>query len=226
MAFADSLQSLQESLQGFDINDLDFESIGSWPVAIKVIVWLVAFGACFVLGYQFDIKDVQGRLVKIEAEEGKLREEYRGKAFQAANLEAYRKQMKDMQESFGALVGQLPSDTEVPGLLEDITNKGVSSGLEFQSIDLQPEKRSEFYIELPIQISVKGTYHDMGAFVSGVAGLPRIVTLHNFEIKPTEEGNTSTLSMGITAKTYRYKEAEVKAEKKGKNRRKSGGRNR
>ena len=106
--------------------------------------------------------------------------EFEKKAFQAANLEAYRQQMREMEESFGALVSQLPSDTEVPGLLEDITNKGLLNGLNIASIDLLPEQAREFYVELPISIVASGSYHDLGAFVSGMAGLPRIVTLHNF----------------------------------------------
>ena len=113
-----------------------------------------------------------------------------------------------MEESFGALVSQLPSDTEVPGLLEDITNKGMLNGLEFDSIQLQPEVAREFYIELPIQIQAKGSYHDLGAFVSGMAGLPRIVTLHDFTIVQQAPGN-SMLRMNITAKTYRYKDEEA-----------------
>ena len=110
-----------------------------------------------------------------------------------------------MEETFGALVRQLPSDTEVPGLLEDITNRGIASGLEFTSIDLQPEQAAEFYVELPIKMVVEGTYHDLGAFVSGIAGLPRIVTLHDFDIVPGDESDGS-LTLSITAKTYRYKD--------------------
>jgi type IV pilus assembly protein PilO len=114
--------------------------------------------------------------------------------------------MKEMEESFGALVSQLPTDTEVPGLLEDITNKGVESGLEIKSIQLQAEQAKEFYIELPISIEVTGTYHDFGTFVSGIAALPRIVTLHDF--KMTADPKTpGVLSMSIAAKTYRYKGA-------------------
>jgi type IV pilus assembly protein PilO len=113
--------------------------------------------------------------------------------------------MSEMQESFGALVSQLPSDTEVPGLLEDITNKGVLNGLEISHIDLLPESSKEFYVELPINIQATGSYHDLGAFISGMAGLPRIVTLHDFTIS-LGSGGTSKLGLGITAKTYRYKD--------------------
>lgn len=206
MSFADSLRTWQESLQDFDINDLDLENIGSWPTPIKAITWILVFAIVVFGVYKYDIADLQKQLASVQAKEVQLKDEFQKKAFEAANLENYRAQMKEMEQSFSALVGQLPNDTEVPGLLEDITNKGVGNGLEFQSIELRPEKQSEVYVELPINIVVRGTYHDLGAFVSGVAGLPRIVTLHDFTIKPVPE--SSTLEMQILAKTYRYSEED------------------
>jgi type IV pilus assembly protein PilO len=140
------------------------------------------------------------------AKEAELLQQYQSKAFLAANLEAYRLQMIELDETFGALLEQLPKDTEVPGLLEDITEVAYGSGLSMKSISLEPEKVSEFYVELPIRIDVTGDYHDFGSFVSGVASLPRIVTLHDYSIK---ESDGSLLNMVIEAKTYRYKaEAE------------------
>jgi type IV pilus assembly protein PilO len=204
MAFEDTLRSLQE----FDINDLDFDNIGSWPFAVKVIVWIIAFVAVIAAGYFYHVSKLQATLQEAVDREGQLKQEFEQKAFQAANLDAYKKQMEEMEESFGALVSQLPSDTEVPGLLEDITNKGMLNGLEFDSIQLQPEIAREFYIELPIQIQATGSYHDLGAFVSGMAGLPRIVTLHDFTIVQQNVGS-SVLRMNITAKTYRYKDEEA-----------------
>jgi type IV pilus assembly protein PilO len=146
------------------------------------------------------------QLAQVERKELDLKKEFEDKAFKAANLDALRKQMVEMEQSFGALVSQLPTDTEVPGLLEDITNKGVESGLEIKSIKLQPEVSKEFYIELPINIEVTGSYHDFGTFVSGIAALPRIVTLHDFKIS-ADPKTPGTLSMSIAAKTYRYKGA-------------------
>jgi len=204
MAVEDVLKSLQE----FDINDLDLDNIGSWPIAIKVVVWVIALVGVLVLGYVYHIQNLQQVLEKAAAQEVSLKTEFEQKAFQAANLEAYRKQMGEMEESFGALVSQLPSDTEVPGLLEDITNKGALNGLEFDSISLEAETAREFYIELPINIQARGSYHDLGAFISGMAGLPRIVTLHNFTINQ-ESAESSILSLNITAKTYRYKDEEL-----------------
>jgi len=204
-AIADSFREFQESLQSIDLSDLDFENIGAWPIAIKALAWVLVFTLVMFGGYKLIIADMQTSFEVATAQEETLKKEFETKAFEAANLEAYRKQMTEMEESFGALVGQLPSDTEVPGLLEDISNKGVSNGLDFRSIALKPEFSAEFYVELPIDVLVAGTFHDMGAFVSGVAGLPRIVTLQDFSIAPDKD-NASRLLMSIVAKTYRYKE--------------------
>jgi type IV pilus assembly protein PilO len=204
MAFENTMRSLRE----FDINSLDFENVGSWPIAIKLIIWVVLIGAVLVGGYYYHVEALQVQLAKVEAQEVDLKKDFEKKAFQAANLDAYRQQMVEMEESFGALVSQLPSDTEVPGLLEDITNKGLLNGLEIASIDLQSETAREFYVELPIAINASGSYHDLGAFISGMAGLPRIVTLHDFTIRSS--GNDANhLSMNIVAKTYRYKDGEA-----------------
>ena len=159
-------------------------------------------------GYYYHIEALQIELAKVEAQEVELKKDFEKKAFQAANLDAYRQQMVEMEESFGALVSQLPSDTEVPGLLEDITNKGLLNGLEIASIDLQAETAKEFYVELPIAISASGSYHDLGAFISGMAGLPRIVTLHDFTISLSGD-DANHLRMSIIAKTYRYKDGDA-----------------
>ncbi len=204
MAFEDTMRSLRE----FDINDLDFENVGSWPMPVKVFVWVAILAGVLALGYYYHIEDLQLQLANEEKREESLKKEFEKKAFQAANLDAYRKQLAEMEETFGALVSQLPSDTEVPGLLEDITNKGLLNGLSIASIDLQPERAKEFYVELPISIVASGSYHDLGAFVSGLAGLPRIVTLHDFNIS-VPGGNANRLSMSITAKTYRYRDEEA-----------------
>lgn len=199
-----SLSESLESLRKVELSDLDFNNVGSWPSAIKFIASFLIFIAVLALGYNFHLKDLQGQLEAQQAQETSLKEQFSSKAFQAANLEAYKEQMQEMEVSFGALLKQLPSDTEVPGLLEDITRTGLGSGLEFEEIKLLPEVAQQFYIELPIQIKVVGTYHDLATFVSGVASLPRIVTLHDFELVPAEVDGVSTLRMSILAKTYRY----------------------
>tara|TARA_R110002049_G_scaffold233968_3_gene407264 strand:- start:1770 stop:2384 length:615 start_codon:yes stop_codon:yes gene_type:complete len=204
MAFEDTMRSLRE----FDVNDLDFDNVGSWPIAVKGLIWAALVIVVLVGGYYYHIEDMQLELARAQENEVKLKKDFEAKAFQAANLEAYRQQMAEMEESFGALVSQLPSDTEVPGLLEDITNKGLLNGLDIASIDLQKERAREFYVELPIAINASGSYHDLGAFISGMAGLPRIVTLHDFEIT-TDKKNSNSLDMKIIAKTYRYKDGEA-----------------
>lgn len=203
MALDDTLRSLRE----FDINDLSVDNLGTMPIAVKVIFCLLLFGAIGFAGHYYHIKNLQAELARVEQQEATLKQEFEKKAFQVANLDAYRRQMVEMEESFGALISQLPSDTEVPGLLEDITNKGLLNGLGISSIDLQPEVSREFYVELPIAIVASGSYHDLGAFVSGMAGLPRIVTLHDFTITARGD-NSAALGMNITAKTYRYKDGE------------------
>ncbi|UZE95639.1 type IV pilus inner membrane component PilO [Alkalimarinus alittae] len=200
MSFAESL----ESLKNFDVNDLDFNNAGSWPGPIKAIVSFIVVALVVGGGYWFLIQDQITQLDQVASKEAELKQQFETKAYKVANLAAYKLQMLEMEESFGALLKQLPTDTEVPGLLEDITNTGLGSGLEFKEIKLKPETKKEFYIELPIQIAVKGTYHDIASFVSGVASLPRIVTLHDFSITP-EKGGEGIMSMSIEAKTYRYK---------------------
>jgi len=193
-----------DGLRKIDINDLDVNNLGSWPAAVKTIAGALVLIIVLALGYNFYLKDLQDQLELSRASEVTLKEQFANKAFLATNLNAYKMQMKEMENSFGALLRQLPSDTEVPGLLEDITRTGLGSGLEFEEIKLLPEVTQQFYIELPIQITVVGAYHDLATFASGVASLPRIVTLHDFQIKPVEPGNTQKLRMSILAKTYRY----------------------
>ena len=199
--------SLAESLEGLrkvDLADLDLNNLGSWPAAVKAIACLLLLIVVLAIGYNFHLKDLEADLDQRHAEEETLKQQFATKAFQAANLEAYKEQMKEMETSFGALLRQLPSDTEVPGLLEDITRTGLGSGLEFEQIKLLPEVTQQFYIELPIQISVLGRYEDLATFASGVASLPRIVTLHDFEMKPVDSDSASRLRMSVLAKTYRY----------------------
>jgi type IV pilus assembly protein PilO len=198
MSFKDSLNELQE----IDFADLDIQQIGVWPGSLKTILLVLVLILILALGYFFKIKEMSQQHSVAAKKELKLLEQYENKAFQAANLDAYRQQMIELDETFGALLKQLPKDTEVPGLLEDITEVAYGSGLSMKSISLQPERASEFYIELPIKIDVTGDYHDFGSFVSGVAALPRIVTLHDYSITHT---NGTLLNLVIEAKTYRYK---------------------
>ena len=191
-------------LRNIDINDLDTNNMGSWPPAIKAIAGALLMVLVLALGYNFYLSDLESQLDSKREEETTLKEQFASKARMAANLELYTQQLKEMENSFGVLLRQLPSDTEVPGLLEDITRTGLGSGLEFEEIKLLPEVTQPFYIELPIQITVTGAYHDLATFVSGVAGLPRIVTLHDFDLAPANPEGGPKLRMSILAKTYRY----------------------
>ena len=201
MNFSEQLKALNE----FDLSDLDMENIGSWPLALKVIVLGLLYAAILIAGFYFHVEDLNKRLGVVEQEEQTLRQDFEKKAFEAANLEAYKAQLVEMEQRFGALVAQLPSETEVPGLLEDITDKGEMNGLSIKRIDLLAEQAQTFYIELPIAIEAVGSYHDLGAFISGMAGLPRIVTLHDFEIMLDADA-APMLEMSILAKTYRYRD--------------------
>ncbi len=205
MAIAETLKGWRDAAAEVELDQIDWEQPGTWPTLVKTGLMILAVVLTLALGYAFVVKAQVDRLNSVRASETALRQEYQAKAFEAANLDALRGQMTEMNQMFGALVSQLPSDTEVPGLLEDITAIGASNGLEFNSIELQEEVLQEFYVELPIDILVTGTYHDLGAFVSGIAGLPRIVTLHDFEILPVED-RPGVMNMNIVAKTYRYKE--------------------
>ena len=201
-----ALQDAFEQLQNFDFNDLDVDNIGSWPGPVKIVIMAVLFALVLGGGYYFTLTDKQTRMQAVEAKELELRTDYEKKSADAANLEAYRIQKREMEATFGALLKQLPSDTEVPGLLDDITRKALDHELTIESIDLQNERQTEFYVELPIDIVVEGDYHRIGAFVSGVASLSRIVTLHDFTIDPQD--SPTDLKMTILAKTYRYLEEE------------------
>ncbi|PID42508.1 MAG: pilus assembly protein PilP [Gammaproteobacteria bacterium] len=199
-----SLSDSVEGLKNFDVNDLDFNNAGSWPALVKLFVFLIVFSLILGGVYWFYVKDQYLALDTVVAKEVDLKKEYQDKAYKVANLDIYREQMNEMERTFGELLKQLPGDTEVPGLLEDITNTGLGSGLDISSITLKPEVSREFYVELPINIVALGTYHDLASFVSGVASLPRIVTLHDFSISPAS-GDTEMLTLNILAKTYRYK---------------------
>jgi type IV pilus assembly protein PilO len=202
-----AMQDLLDSLKEFDINDLnDVNNVGSWPTAVKAIIWILAFAAVVGSGYYFLIMPLQDDLARTQVEEVALREDFESKFAESVHLESYRKQQGEMEQSFQTILQQLPSDTEIPGLIEDITLVGLKNGLNFSSINLRPEVKYEFYIEKPIQIVVSGSYHELGTFVSDVADLSRIVTLHDFTILPEGGGDVAggMLRMNILAKTYRY----------------------
>jgi type IV pilus assembly protein PilO len=187
-----------------DINEIDFSNIARWPAAARGVIILFLMVGVVFLGYWFHTRDQLVVLADSEHTEQELKVTFEKKAKQAVNLEAYQKQLEEMRESFGAMLRQLPNKTEVADLLVDVSQTGLASGLEFELFQPLAEIPKEFYAELPINIRVIGTYHEFGAFVSGVAALPRIVTLHNIQI--SHVANSDLLAMNLTAKTYRYLE--------------------
>jgi len=203
------------------LQQLDFKDIGRWPFlfrALGVGVVLVVLSSALI--YYFVWSEAQGNLPdlrKAEAEQKALWETFNQKQRKAANLEAYRQQLAEIERTFGAMLRQLPGRTEVPSLLVDISQTGLAAGLQERLFQPAPESRKDFYAELPIKIQLTGGYHEFGQFVSGIAALPRIVTLHDLEItrgggrraaarRGSAPAPTDELTLNLTAKTYRYLE--------------------
>ena len=199
-----------------ELNELDINNIGSWPLPVKMV--LVVITCILVAGgaFWFDTPAQIDQLNKIQTEENNFKDTLRIKAKKAANLDKLKQQLEEMRADFKKLSRQLPNKTEVAALLVDISQTGLASGLEFELFKPLAENRKDFYADLPIEIKVKGSYHEFGNFVSGVAALPRIVTLHNINIAPLKkEDPQGKLLMSATAKTYRYlDEEEASSQKK------------
>lgn len=192
-----------------ELRSLDFNDIGNWPPPAKAaIIALLCLGGLGA-GYWLDTRHQFEALEQSRGKEQELKQVLANKWVKAANLEAYRQQMKEMKETFGILLRQLSNKTEVAELLVDISQTGLTTGLEFELFKPEAEVLKEFYAENPIQMRVEGSYHEFGQFTGGVSVLPRIVTLHDFSISPlAKEGKGDLLTMDITAKTYRYVEGE------------------
>lgn len=194
------------------INELEFDSIGTWPKAAKVVLALVLAVLINILGYYVVISDSLAKLAQLEKKETELKAEFERKYKMAANLPKYREQLNLMQQQFSDLLTMLPTATEMPGLLDSMTYLATDASLSIQSLNWKPEIKREFYVEMPIEMKLSGSYHDFGAFASGVAGLPRVVSLHDFTLN---RGKDSPLTMTVTAKTYRFSEPDEKANQKG-----------
>lgn len=192
-------------LSQFD--NLELENIGQWPYLAKVVLAIFLGIVVIVLGYMLLISDKITHLEKVKAEELTLKQEYQTKYHVTANLELFQAQMIEAEALFSKQLKSLPESHETPGLLDDITFVGTTSGLDFVKLNWQPEIIREIYIELPIDIEVIGTYHEFGNFVSKVAGLPRIVTLHDFDIGILKD-SSEVLTLTLQAKTYRYRERD------------------
>lgn len=218
------------------LRNLDARDVGRWPLLFRALAVLLVFvAATGLLVWYFVYSEAQGNIPDLraaEAEQQSLWATFDQKQRKAANLEAYRQQLVEIERSFGAMLRQLPGRTEVPSLLVDISQSGLAAGLQEKLFQPGQETRRDFYAELPIKIRLTGSYHEFGEFVSGVAALPRIVTLHDIQISQnTGRGSargvaapTDNLTLDVTAKTYRYleeselaeQEAQAKAARKGK----------
>ena len=199
-----NLAELKEQLQ-----NLDFKDVGNWPVVIKGGAIAIICAIVLVAGFWFHIRHQLDELDQAHKKEDSLKSDFVAKQHLAANLGTYERQLEEMKRSFGTMLRQLPSKTEIAELLVDISQTGLNNGLEFELFKPEAEVPEDFYAVLPIKIKVTGDYHEFGKFVSDVAVLPRIVTLHDINIAPSKDDKTidgNHLVMELTAKTYRYLE--------------------
>lgn len=193
-----------------ELRNLDFNDIGRWPLLIQAFFVALFFFVASAAGFYFLVYDKQmPRLEKAQAEERDLRSTFEQKQRKAANFTAYKNQLAEIERSFGTMLRQLPSRTEIPNLLVDISQTGLAAGLQEELFQPMPEVRKDFYAEKPIKIRLSGSYHQFGRFVSDIAALPRIVTLHDIEITPKgKDAAFDQLELNVTAKTYRYLDEE------------------
>jgi len=189
-----------------ELQSLDFNDIGRWPLMFRALFVVLAFVIAVGAGFYFLVyKEQMPRLERSQQAEQELRSSFEQKQKKAANFDAYRAQLDEIERSFGTMLRQLPGKTEIPNLLVDISQTGLAAGLQEELFQPSDEVLKDFYAEKPIRIRLKGSYHEFGKFVSDIAALPRIVTLHNVEIVPENpQGPADELVMNVTAKTYRY----------------------
>ena len=192
-----------QSLRSFDLRELDFGSPGTWSPKRKTAVALAWLGVMFVLGYPLLLQPSVVRLQQQHEAQTKLKAEFEARVAQVANLDAYLKQMQGLEAAFSVLLKQLPAQAQVPGLLDEISRLGHLNGLAIEQIHWLPEVLQPFYAELPLQMTLAGGYHELGLFVSAMASLPRIVTLHDFALAPLNGTGDGQLRMTLLARTYR-----------------------
>lgn len=187
--------------------NLDNNNIGGWPAPVKATVFLFVFAAVCAAGYFVLIRPTQDSIAQAEAQQESLLQDFQKKDSNVRNSQLLQKQLEEMEANFQQQLTQLPKETEIPALVEDINITGVKAGLKFKNIKLEPEVTQEFFVEQPITIEATGDYHFFGHFISGIAMLPRIVTLHDFNIKSEIDPKSEmpVITYQITAKTYRYK---------------------
>jgi len=197
--------NIVEELKSLDIND-----VGRWPFVFRAAVIAAVFVAVSVLGIWFTIIEDKAPVLQRAQQEGlELKIAFENKQRKAANYDAYKAQLSQIEQSFGTMLRQLPGETEIPSLIVDVSQAGLASGLQEKLFQPQPEIPRDFYAEKPIKIRLSGGYHEIANFVSGVAALPRIVTLHNINITPEGQDSFDKLSLEVTAQTYRYLDEEA-----------------
>lgn len=197
--------NLVDELKNLDVND-----VGRWPIVFRAAVISIVFVVVVGLGiYWFIIEDKAPQLKRDQETEETLRVTFENKQKKAANYDAYKSQLSQMEQSFGTMLRQLPGETEIPSLIVDVSQTGLAAGLQEKLFQPQSEIRKDFYAEKPIKITLSGGYHEIAKFVSGVASLPRIVTLHDINISPDASDSFDQLTLAVTAKTYRYLEEEA-----------------
>lgn len=193
-----------------ELKNLDTNDVGRWPFVFRAGVIAIVFALVVGAGvYYTIIEDKAPALERVQQEEVTLRDVFENKQRKAANFDAYKTQLAQMEQSFGTMLRQLPGETEIPSLIVDISQTGLAAGLQEKLFVPQPEIPRDFYAEKPITISLSGSYHEIANFVSGIAALPRIVTLHDINITPDNATSYDTLTLSVTAKTYRYIEEEA-----------------
>ena len=197
-------------------NTLDMNNYGSWPLSVKITCWIFIFLAVLALGYFVVIKSQLEAIANAQAKEQSLLNEFKEKDSKLRNLQQYQTQLQEMEANFNQQLEQLRKETEIPSLVEDINLTGVNSGLKFKNIRLENEVKQEFFIEQPISIEATGDYHAFGAFATGIAALPRIVTLHDFTVEAKEDtqkkSDIPVINYTVKAKTYRYVGADEQAD--------------
>ena len=199
--------NIVEELQSLDIND-----VGRWPFMFRAALIVLVFSVVTGLGiYWTIIQDKAPQLSRAQEDEQNLRVTFENKQRKAANYDAYKRQLSQIEQSFGTMLRQLPGETEIPSLIVDISQTGLAAGLQEKLFQPQPEIPKDFYAEKPIKIRLSGGYHEMAKFVSGIAALPRIVTLHDISITPEAQDSFDRLSLEVTAKTYRYLDEEAES---------------
>lgn len=197
--------NIVEELQSLDIND-----VGRWPFLFRAALIVIVFSVVLGLGiYWTIIQDKAPQLSRAQEDEQNLRVTFENKQRKAANYDAYKRQLSQIEQSFGTMLRQLPGETEIPSLIVDISQTGLAAGLQEKLFQPQAEIPKDFYAEKPIKIRLSGGYHEMANFVSGIASLPRIVTLHDISITPEAQDSFDRLSLEVTAKTYRYLDEEA-----------------